>query len=196
MPFVGPRLLGGARMHCLAAYCRYGVSLKSTELANEGAPDCLAWPRGTARAFTAWSPDTVRRGDGGFGGRARLDGSDLNMEGPATHETRRLSGQQSAESCLLKMIVGRERIGQTILFHDVKGDAVDERPILVRPGGEQIETLAEKRLGGGNDPGERIGFQIAHQGQIQCTISVPDRTCSPFRRVCIRSQKCDPGDSR
>jgi hypothetical protein len=63
--------------HAWAADCGYGVSLKPSRSAKAGSPDCLAWPRGTARAFTVLPPDPVPRGDVGFGGWTRLDGSNL-----------------------------------------------------------------------------------------------------------------------
>jgi hypothetical protein len=72
-----------------AADCEYGVSLKPSGAAKAGSPDCLAWPRGTARAFPVLPPDPVRRGDAGFGGRTRLARIDLIMEGPPKHGTRR-----------------------------------------------------------------------------------------------------------
>ena len=34
--------------------------------------------------------------------------------------------QQRAETGLSKMPVGRERLGETALFHDGKGDAIDQ----------------------------------------------------------------------
>jgi hypothetical protein len=63
-----------------AADCEYGVSLKPSGAAKAGSPDCLVWPRGTARAFTVLPPDPVRRGEAGFDGRKRLAGVDLIME--------------------------------------------------------------------------------------------------------------------
>src|ERR1700730_1006718 len=57
-------------------------SHNATAAAKAGSPDCLAWPRGTARAFTVLTPDPVRRGDAGFGGRMELDGIGLIVEGP------------------------------------------------------------------------------------------------------------------
>jgi hypothetical protein len=69
--FLFPEMKGGR--HALAAYCGYGASLKPIGAAKAGSPDCLAWPRGTARAFPALPPDPVRRGDAGLGRPGRQD---------------------------------------------------------------------------------------------------------------------------
>jgi hypothetical protein len=57
--------------------------------AKAGSPDCLAWPRGTARAFTVLPPDPVRRRDAGFGGRMMSAGNDFIKVGLREHGTRR-----------------------------------------------------------------------------------------------------------
>src|SRR6266851_2176519 len=65
------------------------MSPTPSRAAKAGSPDCLAWPRGTARAFTVLPPDPVRRGDVGFGGRTSEAGIDLSMEVMAKRATRR-----------------------------------------------------------------------------------------------------------
>jgi hypothetical protein len=66
--------------HAFAAYCGYGVWLKPSAAAKAGSPDCLAWPRCTARAFTVLPPDPVPRGDAGFDGPTSLARIDLITE--------------------------------------------------------------------------------------------------------------------
>src|SRR6266852_6260825 len=40
-----------ARPTCMfTRYCTYGMSLQPSGAAKAGSPDCLAWPRGTAKA--------------------------------------------------------------------------------------------------------------------------------------------------
>src|SRR5713226_3525837 len=63
------------------------MTLSEGGAANARSPDCLAWPRCTARAFTMLPPDPVRRGDADFDGRTWLAGIELVREAPARQRT-------------------------------------------------------------------------------------------------------------
>ena len=70
--------------------------------------------------------------------------------GPASVNVR--SFQQSLKAGLLEMMVARQRLGNPLLGHNNKRNAVGQRPRLVGPAGIQIDTLLEKfQTGRDND---------------------------------------------
>ena len=79
--------------------------------------------------------------------------------GPASVNVR--SFQQSLKAGLLEMMVARQRLGNPLLGHNNKRNAVGQRPRLVGPAGIQIDTLLEKFQTGRDNDDVGIGARAA-----------------------------------
>ena len=63
------------------------------------------------------------------------------------------------------MMIAGEGVGDAVLLHDDKRDAISQRPVFVRSLGKKLHALIEERLGGGNDRTQRVSPKRLEQAQ-------------------------------